>query len=92
MQHRTLWAFASALTLVAAVACGGGGTDAPTAMPETAAPAAAPVDPATAGNITGTITLEGTPPAAETIRMNADPVCGPCARLGPISGPRIRPG
>lgn len=76
MQHRTLGAFASALTLVAAVACGGGGgTDAPAAIPETAAPAAAPVDPATAGNVTGTIMLEGTPPAAESIRMNSDPIC-----------------
>jgi len=76
MQHRTLWAFASALTLVAAVACGGGGeTDAPAGMPETAAPTAAPIDPASAGNVAGTIMLEGTPPAAETIRMNADPVC-----------------
>ena len=76
MQHRTLWPFVSALILVAAVACGGGGeADAPAGMPETAAPAAAPVDPATAGNIAGSIMLEGTPPAPEAIRMNADPVC-----------------
>ena len=76
MQHRTMWAFVSSLTLVAAVACGGGGeTDAPAAMTETAAPSAAPVDPATAGNVAGTIMLEGMPPAPENIRMNADPVC-----------------
>ena len=76
MQHRTLWAFVSvsALTLVAAGACGGGGdADSPAAMPETPPPAE--IDPATAGNVTGTIMLEGMPPAPETIRMNADPVC-----------------
>ncbi len=72
MQHRPLWAFVSILVLSAAVACGGGGSDAPA---EPAAPAAPAFDPATAGNITGSIMLEGTPPAAETIRMNSDPVC-----------------
>ena len=72
MQHRPLWAFVSILALSAAVACGGGGSDAPA---ESAAPAAPAFDPATAGNITGSIMLEGTPPAAETIRMNSDPVC-----------------
>ena len=72
MQHRPLWAVVSILALSAAVACGGGGSDAPA---ESAAPAAPAFDPATAGNITGSIMLEGTPPAAETIRMNSDPVC-----------------
>ena len=71
MQHRPLWAFVSILALSVAVACGGG-SDAPA---ESAAPAAPAFDPATAGNITGSIMLEGTPPAAETIRMNSDPVC-----------------
>ena len=75
MQHRTLWAFASALALVVAVACGGGGSDAPAEMAEPAAPPAAAIDPASLGNVTGAITLEGTPPAAEPIRMNSDPVC-----------------
>ena len=70
MQHRTKWAFASALILVMVAACGGG-SEAPAT---TAAPPAA-IDPATVGNITGTIMLEGTPPAAETIRMNSDPNC-----------------
>ena len=70
MQHRTMWAFVSALILVAAAACGGGEAPAPPA----AAPPAA-IDPATVGNITGTIMLEGEPPAAETIRMNSDPKC-----------------
>ena len=53
-------------------ACGG----AP-AQEETAAPAAAadPVDPATAGRVSGSIALKGTAPAAETVQMNSDPYC-----------------
>ena len=68
MQHRILWAFAS--LIVFAVACGGGSEEA-----APSAPAPAPIDPALAGSVQGAITLEGTPPPAENIRMNADPVC-----------------
>ena len=76
MQHRTMWAFASALVLVVAGACGGGSEPAPApAADSTPAPSAAAIDPATAGNIRGTITLEGAPPEAETIRMASDPAC-----------------
>ena len=42
------------------------------------APAAAPgkkVDPATAGSITGRVTLTGPVPAPETLHITADPVC-----------------
>ena len=75
MQHRTLWAFVSVVVLVTAAACGGGGSEGPAT---TAAPAAPPMpaaDPATVGTVTGMVTLEGTPPPPEDIRMNADPVC-----------------
>ena len=75
MQHRTMWAFVSALILVTAAACGGGGSEAPATSAAPAAIAPAAIDPATVGNITGTIMLEGTPPEAETIRMNSDPTC-----------------
>ena len=74
MQHRTMWTFVSLIILTAA-ACGGG-SDAP-AEPAAAAPPA--FDPATAGSVMGTITLEGTAPAAETIRMNSDPACAELA-------------
>ncbi len=40
-----------------------------------AAPTAAPVDPATAGSITGTIHFKGTPPARIPIDMSMDPAC-----------------
>ncbi|MGH9321162.1 MAG: carboxypeptidase regulatory-like domain-containing protein [Vicinamibacteria bacterium] len=60
-------------------ACGGGGSEgenaASTETPASAAPSAPAVDPATAGNITGKVTLEGAPPAAEPIQMAADPNC-----------------
>jgi plastocyanin len=58
-------------------ACGGGGTEAPSG--NAAAPVANPVDPATAGNITGKITFEGTPPPQQPIAMKSDPNCKPDA-------------
>lgn len=64
--------FSLALVAAGSIACGGG-------TPETAsAPAPAvsnPVDPATAGGLTGSIKLEGTPPASETINRRSDPYC-----------------
>src|SRR6266700_1092034 len=40
-----------------------------------AAAAGQKVATATAGNVTGTVTLDGTAPKNELIKMNADPVC-----------------
>ena len=73
MDVRKTSLLVSLIALVLTVSCGGG-SEAP-AESEPEAPAATAVDSATAGNITGTVILEGTPPEAETIRMNADPVC-----------------
>jgi plastocyanin len=59
-------------------ACGGGGSSdsASTAAPATAsAPGAQKVDPATAGDVTGAVVLEGPAPKNEGIKMNADPTC-----------------
>jgi plastocyanin len=61
-----------ALALLVA-ACGGGGGE--TAPAPAAAPAAPPVDPATAGNITGKISFEGTAAPGDAIQMAADPNC-----------------
>lgn len=57
-------------SLVAAIACGGGSS-------RSHVPAAAPValDPATTGTVSGTVTLRGTPPAAQTVRMDGDKRC-----------------
>ena len=55
-----------------AAACGGGKQQTTT---ETAKPVVNPVDPATAGNVTGKITLQGTPPPAQPITTKSDPNC-----------------
>ena len=70
MQQRNLWMVFSLLVMVAAVACGGGdsGGEAPVA----AAPA---FDPATAGDVSGMVMVDGELPAPEELRMNSDPVC-----------------
>ena len=72
MHLKTLSGFALGLMFVTA-ACGGG-TQAPASITEAPAAAAA-VDPATAGSITGKVMLEGAAPKNEPIKMNADPVC-----------------
>lgn len=73
MHQRTPWVCASFLVLVVAAACGGGGET--PSEPAATAPAGPPVDEATAGNVTGMVMLEGTPPPPEEIRMNSDPAC-----------------
>ena len=74
MRLRSVVVYALGLTWAASiVACGGGGSQ------ESAIPAAAPgavkIDPATAGDIKGTVLLEGMAPKNDVIKMNADPVC-----------------
>jgi plastocyanin len=65
--------------LAVSVAACGGDSGSSSSSAEPSAPAATPagqkVDTATAGNITGTIMVEGALPKNEAIRMNADPVC-----------------
>src|SRR5688500_1689918 len=53
-------------------ACSGGSESTP---PAASAPVRNPVDPATAGRVTGTVTLMGTPPAAHTVKTASDPNC-----------------
>lgn len=68
-------ALCTALALaVIAAACGGGSqqSEAPAAPP---APTVNPVDPATAGNIAGRITLEGAASKPAPLRMDSDPNC-----------------
>lgn len=57
--------------------CGGNGQKAPDAAPRTTAtgPITA-IDPATAGTISGRVTLEGVAPADVEINMASDPACG----------------
>jgi plastocyanin len=69
-----LFACAALGAAMVGTACGGGASEESSA-PKTAAPATNPVDPATAGAITGTVTLQGTPPPNPTINMSSDPYC-----------------
>lgn len=62
-----------AIAVLMAAACGGGSN-----QPATSAPPAAPTDTADGpGVIAGTITFEGTPPAARPLPMDSDPKCIP---------------
>jgi hypothetical protein len=75
MRLRSVLVYALGLTCAASiVACGGGGGQETSSIPA-AAPGAVKVDPATAGDIKGMVTLEGTAPKNDIIKMNADPVC-----------------
>ena len=73
MQQRNLWTVLSLLALAVAVACGGG--DGGGGGGDAAAPAAPAFDPATAGDVSGMVMLDGEMPAAEELTMNSDPVC-----------------
>lgn len=60
------------------MACGGGSTSAPEAKkeePKTAAPAAPPVDAATAATIEGSVKFTGTKPVMKPVTMDATPAC-----------------
>ncbi len=64
---RTLLVAAIVTWATIGIACGG--------TPDRAAPAASPIDAATAGSISGTVTFEGVAPPVETIRLDGDPTC-----------------
>ena len=79
--------WAMAIALAALVGACGGNKETSSTGGET--PAAAPggekVDKATAGNVSGTISLDGTAPKNDAIKMNADPVC-----LREAKGPQLQ--
>jgi plastocyanin len=73
---RTVFFLASVITAgLSAMACGGGEGQPASAPPPAVAPATNPIDPATTATITGTVTLEGKPPAAAPINLASDPYC-----------------
>jgi len=80
MRPRSVWVSTVGFALAATmVACGGGNKEASSTSAEPSAPAAAPagqkVDASTAGEVKGTVKLDGAAPKNEAIKMNADPVC-----------------
>ena len=78
MRLRSAWVGMLGVSLAATIACGGGQETSNKAA-EPSSPAATPsgqrVDTANAGAVKGVVTLDGTAPRNEAIKMNADPVC-----------------
>src|SRR3954451_9698882 len=80
MRAGGFWVCGVGLAIALSAAACGGGSQAPASG--STAPAAAgsgsggaKVDPATAADIKGTVTVEGQVPENVPIKMNADPVC-----------------
>ena len=73
MKARFLYAVLVIALALSVSACG----NKEAAKEEATAPAvaSAPIDPATAATITGTVKLDGPPPKAQRIRMDAEPTC-----------------
>jgi hypothetical protein len=92
MHRRNVWIGAKfgtiAVALAATVAaCGGGEPANKSAEPSgpAGAPAGMKVDTSKASTVSGSVTLDGTAPKNEAIKMNADPVC-----LREAKGPQMQ--
>jgi len=79
MRLRNLWVGAVGVALAISLTACGGKQETSNTSAEPSAPAGTPagqkVDTSTAGEVTGTVSLDGTAPKNEAIKMNADPVC-----------------
>ena len=79
MRLRNVWVGFLGLALAATVTACGGSQETSNTSAAPSSPAGAPagqkVDTANAGKVTGAVTLDGTAPKNEAIKMNADPVC-----------------
>jgi plastocyanin len=79
MRLRNVWVGCLGLALAATVTACGGSQETSNTSATPSSPAGAPagqkVDTANAGTVTGAVTLDGTAPKNEAIKMNADPVC-----------------
>lgn len=90
MRGKSVLFVATAAALaVALISCGGGGNQPTSEAP--AASAGKPVDAATAGSVTGTIKLDGTPPKMKQINMAAEPNCAK-AHTTPAMTQDVMPG
>jgi plastocyanin len=86
MHSRNVWpsgprllAALGTVTLAASIAACGGNSSTSSTSSEPSAPSATPsglkVDTSTAGDVKGTVTLDGMAPKNAAIKMNADPIC-----------------
>ena len=79
MRLRNVWASALGLALAGSLVACGGSKETSSTSAEPGAPAGTPagqkVDTATAGDVKGSVAVDGTVPKNEPIKMNADPVC-----------------
>ncbi len=75
MKLRNIAAFASLFLLLLVIGCGGAEQPAEETAATEAAPAAEPIDPATAATISGKVSFEGTAPRRRRIRMDAEVAC-----------------
>ena len=89
MRLRHVWLYGIGVVVAASVAACGGGSQQTESTTSSAAPAASapagssPVDAATAAEVKGVVSVDGSVPANEQIKMNADPIC-----LRQASGPQ----
>jgi plastocyanin len=70
-----MWVCALGVALAASIACGGGQSESAAPSAPAATPDGLKVDMATAGDVKGVVSFEGTAPKNEPVKMNADPVC-----------------
>ena len=79
MRLRTAWVHVLGLALAASVAACGGSQETSSTSAKPSSPSATPsgqkVDASKAGDVKGTVTIDGTAPKNQDIKMNADPVC-----------------
>ena len=84
-----IFSLATAAFALALVGCGGSKTESPGGpAPAAGAPAGKSVDPATAGEVTGSVKLDGTPPKMKTISMAAEPACTK-GHTGPVTSEEV---
>jgi plastocyanin len=63
--------------------------EAPAPAQQAAAPAAAPIDPATVATITGTVKLDGTAPKAVRLKTDSDPFCSKAHANSPLMSEEV---
>ena len=63
--------------------------EAPAPAQQAAAPAAAPIDPATVATITGTVKLDGAAPKAVRLKTDSDPFCSKAHASSPLMSEEV---